>query len=180
RLAFRVRGPRLRERAALHGPRVADRAQVRGQRAVEAEAVASARRHQIVRSAIVCARRDRLAWSRLGDAKVALRDVERAIATRDPQLGELLVRYLAQDDPEPGHDELGDADEDVVVDVPAAAFTYESLTKLVKQNAAMNATQRKLARREGFDTAERSPFAPPRLRLGAMLIDLYARGDEAG
>lgn len=37
---------------------------------------------------------------------VTLADVERAIASRDPQLGELLVRYLAQGDPEPGRSEL--------------------------------------------------------------------------
>jgi hypothetical protein len=29
---------------------------------------------------------------------VTFADVERAIASRDPQLGELLVRYLSQDD----------------------------------------------------------------------------------
>lgn len=35
---------------------------------------------------------------------VTLGDVERAIAARDPQLGELIVRYLAQADPEDGRD----------------------------------------------------------------------------
>jgi hypothetical protein len=48
---------------------------------------------------------------------VTLVDLERAISSRDPQLGELLVRYLAQEDPEPGRSELhagsgGDDDSD--------------------------------------------------------------------
>ena len=42
-----------------------------------------------------------------------LGDVERAIAARDPRLGELIVRYLAQGDPDEGRDELSPtADED--------------------------------------------------------------------
>jgi hypothetical protein len=41
-------------------------------------------------------------------------------------------------------------------------------------------TERKLARREAFDAAEASPYAPRRLRLGKLLIDLDARGDEVG
>ncbi len=42
------------------------------------------------------------------------------------------------------------------------------------------ATERKLARRDAFAAAEGSPFAPPRLRLGKLLIDLHERGDPAG
>ena len=69
-------------------------------------------------------------------------DLERAIAIRDPQLGDLLVRYLEQEDPEPGHDELpqGDSgewgeaegeaaadaeDAEAEIEVPAGAFTID-------------------------------------------------------
>ena len=38
--------------------------------------------------------------------EIAFSDVERAIRDRDPQLGDLLIRYLAQDDPTPGKAEL--------------------------------------------------------------------------
>lgn len=118
-----------------------------------------------------------------------LGDVERAIAARDPQLGELLVRYLAQGDPEDGRDELSptaDEDEDdetvALVDVPAGAVTLDRLHAAVSPGGLANktATERKLARRDAFAAAEASPFAPPRLRLGAILIELYERGDAEG
>src|SRR5436190_20140597 len=47
---------------------------------------------------------------------LTLVDIERAIAARDPQLGDLLVRYLEQADPDPGKSELssktGGSDDD--------------------------------------------------------------------
>src|SRR6185436_18176527 len=117
-----------------------------------------------------------------------LGDVERAIAARDPQLGELIVRYLAQGDPEEGRDELSpsaDDDDDesaAPVDVPAGAFTLDRLTAAVSSGGLANktATERKLARRDAFAAAEASPFAPPRLRLGKLLVELYERGDPEG
>ncbi|TMQ05151.1 MAG: hypothetical protein E6J90_49765 [Deltaproteobacteria bacterium] len=115
-----------------------------------------------------------------------LGDVERAIAARDPALGELIVRYLAQDDPEDGRGELSPADEDdddaAPVDVPAGAFTLDRLNAAVSPRGLANktATERKLARRDAFAAAESSPFAPPRLRLGKLLIELYERGDPEG
>ena len=116
-----------------------------------------------------------------------LGDVERAIAARDPELGALIVRYLAQDDPEPGRSELtptdDDDDEDAApVDVPAGAITLDRLHAAVSTGGLANRTaiERKLARRDAFAAAEVSPFAPPRLRLGKLLIDLDERGDPAG
>lgn len=120
---------------------------------------------------------------------LTLGDVERAIAARDPQLGELLVRYLAQPDPGAGRDELSPTDEDAdqredepVVDVPAGAMTLERLGATVSPGglAGKTGTERKLARRDAFAAAEASPFAPPRLRLGGCLIELYERGDAEG
>jgi hypothetical protein len=127
---------------------------------------------------------------------LTLGDVERAIAARDPQLGALIVRYLGQDDPEEGRSELaptadGDDDdeggaafggEEPVVNVPPGAVTLDRLSASVSPRGLANktATERKLARREAFAAAEASPVAPPRLRLGALLIDLYERGDPEG
>jgi hypothetical protein len=122
---------------------------------------------------------------------VTLGDVERAIAVRDPQLGALVVRYLAQEDPEDGRSELaptadGDDDGDdagaAVVDVPPGAVTLERLSASVSPRGLANktATERKLARREAFAAAEASPFAPPRLRLGRLLVELYGRGEPEG
>ena len=117
---------------------------------------------------------------------VVFADLERAIAARDPALGELFVRYLAQDDPEPGRDEAqpqDDGDESTPsIDVPAGAMTIAKLTQAVSERGMSNKnpTERKLTRREAFAAAEASPFAPPRLRVGALLLDLYARGDAEG
>jgi hypothetical protein len=113
-----------------------------------------------------------------------LADVERAIATRDPQLGSVIVRYLAQDDPEDGRGELAPTSDDAPddepeVDVPPGAVTLDHLAAAVSPRglAHKTATERKLARREAFAAAEASPFAPPRLRLGELLIELYERGE---
>jgi hypothetical protein len=120
---------------------------------------------------------------------LTLGDVERAIAARAPELGALIVRYLAQDDPEAGRSELAptaedDAEDDdaAAVDVPAGAITLDRLHAAVSVGGLANrtATERKLARRDAFAAAEASPFAPPRLRLGKLLIDLDERGDPAG
>jgi len=156
---------------------------------------------------------------------VTLADVERAIASRDPQLGELLVRYLSQDDPEPGRSELapgsgagrhdddddddddwddddddddddgddgddddddgasaGGGDDEQVIDVPPGAMTIAKLTGLVGERGLANkgGTERKLVRLESFAAAEVSPFAPPRLRIGKLLIALYEQGDPEG
>ena len=115
---------------------------------------------------------------------LTLADVERAIAVRDPQLGELIVRYLAQGDPEPGRDELEphEDDEDApVVEVPPGAFTLARLQREVSAAAlrGKSPTEKKLARRAAFAAAEQSPFAPPRLRLGTTLVALYEAGDPA-
>ncbi len=125
-----------------------------------------------------------------GSTFLTLGDVERAIAVGDPQLGELLVRYLEQADPEPGRNELeptddGDDEDDEdgakpEIDVPAGAYTFERLKQSMDGLSGKNPTERKLARREAFAAAEDSPFAPPRLRLGKILIALYERNDDAG
>ncbi len=148
---------------------------------------------------------------------VTLADVERAIASRDPQLGELIVRYLSQDDPEPGRSELapgagagrdddddddwddddddddggggrddhGDedaSDDEPVIDVPPGAMTIGKLAALVGERGLANktGTERKLVRLDAFAAAEASPFAPPRLRIGRLLIGLYEQGDPEG
>ncbi len=128
---------------------------------------------------------------------LTLGDVERAIVARDPQLGALVVRYLAQDDPDEGRSELsptddddfddddGDGDgtgDDTTVHVPDGAFTIDRLRTAVSQRALVSktATERKLSRREAFAAAEGSAFAPPRLRLGQLLIAVYEAGEPAG
>ncbi|HEX4451539.1 MAG TPA: hypothetical protein VH143_11745 [Kofleriaceae bacterium] len=71
-----------------------------------------------------------------GSALLELADVDRAIAAGDPELGALIVRYLAQGDPEPGRPELDpsyDSDDESAheVDVPTGAFTFDKLRETV-------------------------------------------------
>ena len=120
-----------------------------------------------------------------GSTRLAFGDLERAIAAGDPQLGELIVRYLEQSDPEPGQPEIdqGELAADAVpVDVPTGAVTFATLKSELSTYGmrGKNATEKKLARREAFAAAEGSLFAPPRLRLGKLLLAVYEDGTPAG
>ena len=99
----------------------------------------------------------------------------------DAKLKEREESRSASDDDD---DDDGD-DDDVWNDWPSVAddaFTFYSLRQAVAPYAMRRktATERKLARLEGFARAEKSPHAPPRLRLGTLLLALYERGDELG
>jgi len=116
--------------------------------------------------------------------QVTFGDVERAARDRDPQLGELIVRYLAQPDPEPGAPEGrddDDADAPPVPRAPAGAMTLPRMVQLLRADAmrGKTATERKLARREVWQAALGSPWTPPRLRLGELLLGLDEAGDDA-
>ena len=120
------------------------------------------------------------------DALVGLADLDRAIAASDPRLGDLIVRYLAQSDPQPGRSEYDpdgmDAGDDAPEpDVPDSAYTHGALVANVWGNRhGKTGTEQKLARVAAFAAAEASPFAPPRLRLYDRLLALYERGDAHG
>src|SRR4051812_39011580 len=125
---------------------------------------------------------------------LTLGDVERAIAIRDPELGALVVRYLAQDDPEPGRSELsptpGDDDagdgagdgQDAAADVPAGAVTLDRLHAQVSIGGLAHPapTERQLARRDAVAPARAAPLAPPRPRPGGTLVDPLPRRAPAG
>jgi hypothetical protein len=145
----------------------------------------------------------------MSEIEVSFSDLQRAIAGNDSQLPSLLLRYLEQDDPEQGapevmtpeqldarlaaqsargepEDDDYDEDDDSLFNdwpsPPGDAFTLYSLRQAVASYALRRktATERKVARREAFAKAEASPYAPPRLKLGDLLIDVYERGDELG
>ncbi|MEO6772022.1 MAG: hypothetical protein ABI467_03260 [Kofleriaceae bacterium] len=116
--------------------------------------------------------------------RLAFADLERAIAVEDPQLGALITRYLDQPDPIAGEPEIdpGLAEaERVAIEVPPGAVTVETLKSGLSGHGmrGKNATEKKLARREAFAAAESSVFAPPRLRLGKVLLALYEQGTPA-
>ncbi|MBK9030613.1 MAG: hypothetical protein IPL61_04605 [Myxococcales bacterium] len=103
-----------------------------------------------------------------------------------PQLGELLVRYLEQVDPPPGCDDGAgddDDDDDAVARPrpPNGALTIFRLRQQISNQAlrGKTATERRLARREAWQAAAASPWLPPRLRLGQLLLALDDAGDDA-
>lgn len=109
--------------------------------------------------------------------EVAFSDIARAVEQHDPGLGELLVRYMAQEDPEPGLSELAPEDADAP-DVPEGAWTLERLGGAVGRLRGKTATERRIARRDAFDAAAGSAYAPPRLGLGRLLVEMYGSGDS--
>src|SRR5687767_11970354 len=99
--------------------------------------------------------------------EIAFTDIERAIRDRDPQLGEMLCRYLDQGDPSPGKAELptaADLDDSRWEwddpDVPDGAMTVSKLRQLVGESGlrGKTATEKKLARREAWAAAMASPY----------------------
>lgn len=144
----------------------------------------------------------------MSEIEISFSDLQRALAGRDSQLPELLLRYLEQDDPEPGAPEVmtpaeldaklaargarGEADDDdddeddedsLWTDWPSPpsdAFTESSLRQAVNRYALRRktATERKLARKEAFAKAEASAYMPPRVKLGPLLLEAYQSGDE--
>ncbi|HEY0250702.1 MAG TPA: hypothetical protein VGC41_04215, partial [Kofleriaceae bacterium] len=113
----------------------------------------------------------------MGESTIAFVDLERAFAAGDSQLGSLIVRYNEQSDPEPGIDETAvpETTEDPPdVDVPPGAVTMSTLQQDLRSGLrGKNRTEKKLARVEAFARAETSMFAPPRLRLGKLLLAMY-------
>ncbi|MEZ4360636.1 MAG: hypothetical protein R3B48_10665 [Kofleriaceae bacterium] len=150
----------------------------------------------------------------MSEIELCFSDLQRAVEGNDTRLPELLVRYLEQDDPDPGVPEVmspeqlderiaarqqaadhADADDDDDDDLdeedglftdwpspPSDAYTASSLSRAVAAYTLRQRTpaERKAARLAAFAAAEASPYTPPRLRLGDLLIDLYHRGDELG
>lgn len=104
-------------------------------------------------------------------------DLERAARLRDPNFAALVIRYLEQPDPPPGEPEERD---DGVPFVVKDDWTLPRLLRAVAPTVLENrsATERKSARREAWESLLASEYFPPRLKLGALLVDLYQAGDE--
>lgn len=104
-------------------------------------------------------------------------DLERAARSRDPNFAALVLRFLEQPDPPPGEpEEKPDGAPFVVKDEWTLPRLLRAVAPPVLQNR--NATERKAARREAWDSLLAAEHFPPRLKLGALLVDLYSAGDE--
>lgn len=113
------------------------------------------------------------------EREVTWTDIEQAAKLRDPQLSQLVIRYMEQSDPPEDREE----DADPAVSVPPLsrdAWTLSRLRTTVTSSslAYKPADERRAIRKSAWDSVLGAPHPPPRLRLGGLLVELYEAGDE--
>jgi hypothetical protein len=116
-----------------------------------------------------------------GEREVTWTDIERAATLRDPQLAELVIRYMEQPDPPEDRDEEADPTASVPP-LPRDAWTLSRLGSTVGPGklAFKPADEQRAIRRASWDALQSAAHPPPRLRLGALLVGVYEQGDEPG
>lgn len=115
------------------------------------------------------------------EREVTWTDIERAAKLRDPQLAELVIRYMEQPDPPEDRDEEADPTASVPP-LPRDAWTLSRLTSTVGPGRLTYkpADEQRSIRRASWDALLSSAHPPPRLRLGALLVEIYEQRDEPG
>ncbi|MFZ1640681.1 MAG: hypothetical protein WAV07_04435 [Candidatus Contendobacter sp.] len=113
------------------------------------------------------------------DRSILFADLEHAAARRDPQFVPWVLEFLAQPDPPSGQPE-DPPDDYQAQPLPADAWSLERLRQTLNPQALAGKTADELkARRLGAWAALlAAPNPPPRLKLGQLLVDLYAADDE--
>jgi hypothetical protein len=114
----------------------------------------------------------------MSEREVTFADIERAASSRDPQLVELVVRYMELPDPPEDRPEGGDEEDKVALDQDA--WTIARLRQSLSSWAlhGKDAAQTWAIRSDAWDKLLSATHAPPRLRLAALLEQLYDAGDE--
>ena len=113
------------------------------------------------------------------EREVTWTDIERAARLRDPQLADLVIRYMDQPDPPEDREEDADASASVPA-LPRDAWTLKRLRNTVgagRLTYKPEQEQRSI-RRSSWDALMSAAHPPPRLRLGELLVELYEAGDE--
>jgi hypothetical protein len=115
------------------------------------------------------------------EREVTWTDIERAAKLRDPQLAELVVQYMEQPDPPEDREEEADPTASVPA-LPRDAWTLSRLGSTIGPGklAYKPADEQRAIRRASWDALASAAHPPPRLRLGALLLEIYEQGDEPG
>ncbi|MCA9710857.1 MAG: hypothetical protein KDK70_33755, partial [Myxococcales bacterium] len=114
------------------------------------------------------------------EREVTWTDIERAAALRDPQLAELVIRYMEQPDPPEDRDEETDPSASVPP-LSRDAWTLSRLRNTVGTALAYKTEDEQRAiRRASWEALESAAHPPPRLGLGRLLVEIYEAGDEPG
>jgi hypothetical protein len=111
--------------------------------------------------------------------EVTYEDITRAVSSRDPQLGELIVRYLQL--PDPPDDRPEDGEPADAVPLGPDAWTVAKLRVALAPHALWGKSddEIKTVRTHAWESLMAAPNPPPRLRLGDLLIQLYERGEDS-
>lgn len=117
----------------------------------------------------------------MSEREVTWTDIERAAKLRDPQLAELVIRYMDQPDPPEDRDEDTEPSASVPA-LPQDAWTLSRLRSTIGTGKLAYKTEdeQRAIRRASWDALLSSPHPPPRLRLGDLLVEIYEQGDEPG
>ena len=113
------------------------------------------------------------------DRSILFADLEYAAARRDPQFVPWVLEFLAQPDPPAGQPE-DPLDDEQTQPLPPDAWSLDRLRQTLNAPALAGKTadELKAVRLGAWAALLASPHPPPRLRLGQLLLDLYAADDE--
>lgn len=113
------------------------------------------------------------------DRSILFADLEHAAARRDPQFVPWVLEFLAQPDPPAGQPE-DPPDDYQAPPLPPDAWSLERLRQSLNPQvlARKTADERQAARTGAWAALLATPNPPPRLKLGQLLLDLYAADDE--
>ena len=111
--------------------------------------------------------------------EVTYEDITRAVDGRDPQLADLVVRYLQL--PDPPEDRAEDAEQADAKPLAQDAWTLAKLRGALAPHAlwGKSADEIKAIRTDAWESLLAAPNPPPRLRLGELLLQVYDRGEDS-
>jgi hypothetical protein len=111
--------------------------------------------------------------------EVTYEDIIRAVDNRDPQLADLVVRYLLL--PDPAEDRSEDAEPSEARALSQDAWTLQKLRNTLAPYSlwGKSAEEVKNIRVDAWEQLMAAAFPPPRLKLGDLLVSLYERGEES-
>lgn len=113
------------------------------------------------------------------DRSILFADLEHAAVRRDPQFVPWVLEFLAQPDSPAGQPE-DPPDDYQAPPLPTDAWSLDRLRQSLNPQALASKTadERQAVRAGAWAALLASPNPPPRLKLGQLLLDLYAADDE--
>ncbi|KIG19441.1 hypothetical protein DB30_02722 [Enhygromyxa salina] len=111
--------------------------------------------------------------------EVTYEDITGAVENRDPQLADLVVRYLLL--PDPPEDRAEEAEQSEARPLSQDAWTLQKLRSTLAPYSlwGKSADEVKNIRLDAWEQLMAAAHPPPRLRLGDLLISIYERGEES-